>query len=455
MRPGEQVVVACVGLDDEGAGTTAAGPDGVRLHVAGAVPGERVVATVEHVSPHGREGWARLESIDTPSPARRPPACRAFGACGGCVLQHLDYGAQVAWKADRVRAALGRYPSLAGLSVAATVPSPGSLGYRNRSKLVAARAGRRFILGAYAPRSHEVVDLGGCVIAEPPLDEVAATLSALFERAGVIPYDERSLTGDLRHVVLQRNHAAEVLVVWVVRRPLANGPALARELRAARPDVAGVVEHVSSRRGNAIFDPAGSSMTLDGAGALDEVLDVGGRPVLLRLSAGAFFQANRQVAARAYAAITDGLAPRAGDRIVDAYSGVGGIALTLAREAGAILGIEAHAGAVEDARAAAARAGISNAEFRAGDAAAELATIDRADLVVLNPPRKGCAPAVLAELVRLAPRAIAYLSCDPDTLARDLAALAERGYRTLTVTPFDMLPHTPHVEALALLRREL
>ncbi|HVV50664.1 MAG TPA: methyltransferase domain-containing protein, partial [Polyangia bacterium] len=168
---------------------------------------------------------------------------------------------------------------------------------------------------------------------------------------------------------------------------------------------------------------------------------------------GAFFQANRGVAALAYAAIARALALRPGERLVDAYSGVGGIALALAPEAGEVVGIETHAGAVASAAAAAARNGITNARFLAGDAAAALAVLDRADAVVLNPPRKGCAPAVLDEIVRLAPRAVAYLSCDPDTLARDLAALAARGYRLDAVTPFDMLPHTPHAEALALLSR--
>jgi len=137
--------------------------------------------------------------------------------------------------------------------------------------------------------------------------------------------------------------------------------------------------------------------------------------------------------------------------VVDAYSGVGGIALALAPGAGEVIGIESHAAATSGATAAAARNAVDNARFVTADAAAGLAALDRADVVVLNPPRKGCTPTVLAEVIRLAPRAVAYLSCDPDTLARDLAALAARGYRTRAVTPFDMLPHTPHVEALAIL----
>jgi 23S rRNA (uracil1939-C5)-methyltransferase len=369
------------------------------------------------------------------------------------VLQHLDYPAQLAWKRARLQRAFGAYAALADVQVRAAVASPRPLGYRNRSKLVAARAGNTLVLGAYAPRSHDVVDLAGCRIAEPPLDDTAAALRVLLAEQGVAPYDERTLTGDLRHVVLQSNRDGAVLATWITRRPLAEGPALARAFRHARPEVAGVVEHTNAERGNAIFDAGGDSRVLDGAGALDETIEVAGRTLRLRLSAGAFFQANRHVAELAYASILAALSPRPSDRVVDVYSGAGAIALLLAGAADEVVGIESHAAAVADASATATANGIANARFVAGDAAGALAAVVRADLLVVNPPRKGCAPAVLDAVTRLAPRAIAYLSCDPDTLARDLARLAERGYEIEPVTPFDMLPHTPHLEALAILRR--
>ncbi len=450
MKSGDRVTVSCVDLDDDGAGMTAA-DDRPRVHVAGALPDERVDATIEHVSSHAPEAWARLTAIEAPSAARRPPACRAFGSCGGCVLQHLDYQAQLAWKQARVAHALASID----LAVAACVASPRPLGYRNRSKLVAAGVGGRLVLGAYAPRSHDVVDTAGCRVAEPPLDDTATALASLLDQAGVVAYDERTLTGDLRHVVLRANHDGRVLATWIATRPLAEGPALARAFRAARPEVIGVVEHVNRGRGNAIFAAqTDSDRTLDGDATIEDRVDVGGDAVRLRLSSGAFFQANRDVAALAYAAILRALPPRPGERVVDAYCGVGGIGLALARAgAGEVIGIEVHDGAVADAAASAALNGVTGARFVAGDVAARLGAIDRADLVVLNPPRKGCAPEVLAEVVRLAPRAVAYLSCDPDTLGRDLAWLASRGYRLAEVTPYDMLPHTPHVEALALLQR--
>jgi 23S rRNA (uracil1939-C5)-methyltransferase len=445
VRPGERVTVTCVDIDDDGAGATA-GEQPPRVHIAGALPDERVAAVIEHVSTHAPEAWARLARIEAPSAARRAPACRAFGACGGCVLQHLDYDAQLGWKRARVARALAAVDA----TVAACVASPRPLGYRNRSKLIPARVGGRLVLGAYAPRSHDVVDTTGCRVAEPPLDETATALASLLDQAGVIPYDERTLTGDLRHVVLRASHDGRVLATWVVARPLENGPALARAFRAARPEVIGVVEHINRGRGNAIFGDTSADRTLDGDATIDDSVD----GVRVRLSGAAFFQANRGVAGLAYGAIVRALAPRPSERVVDAYCGVGGIALALAR-AGAtdVIGIEVHAGAVTDATASAALNGVTGARFVAGDVAERLTAIERADLVVLNPPRKGCAPEVLAAVVRLAPRAIAYLSCDPDTLGRDLAWLAGPGYPAATVTPYDMLPHTPHVEALAILKR--
>ena len=469
--------MACDDLDGEGAGVgtilaEAGGGDGdaggggggvssaPRVHVAGALPGEVVRAVIQHRSQHRAQAWASLREITTPSPARRVPACRAFGVCGGCVLQHLDYDQQLRWKTARVRALAAGQAALAGVPVAACVASPRPLGYRNRSKLVCGRS--RFegaadpladplvdplVLGAYAPRSHEVVDLaGGCRIAEAPLDDVAVTLRGLLARAGVVPYDERTFTGDLRHVVLRVNDRGQVLVILVTARGDGSAAAMiAGALGAARPEIAGVVQNVNPSRGNAIY--GAEDRPLWGQATLDDV--IGG--VRLRLSPRAFLQANRDVAALAYRAIADAVAPTCAETVVDAYAGVGGIALTLAPRARSVLGIEEHPAAVMDASASAALNRIRNATFVAGDVAERLRALDRAEVVILNPPRKGCAPAVLQQLLRLAPRTIAYLSCDPETLVRDLAWLAPRGYRARSLAPFDMLPHTPHIEVLAVI----
>ena len=451
MRAGDDLTLHCHDLDDEGSGLGEI--DGTTLHVPGALPAEEVAARVAHVSPHAPVAWGELQSVVSASPDRRAPVCPGFGRCGGCAIQHLAYDAQLVWKRARVVRAFAAEATLREVAVAHTVPSPRLFGYRNNAKLVAARQGRSVVLGGYAPRSHQVVDLLGCRVVEPALDAVAVELRRLLAETDLEIYDERTLAGRLRHVVLRSNEAGQVLCTLVVVRPLPDGAALAERLRAARPEVAGIVEHENRSRGNAIFAAGGAERLLAGAGEIEDRLALEDRSLRVRLTPGAFFQANRDVAALAYSAIARALAVESTQRVVDVYSGVGGIGLALANRAADVLGIESHAGAVANASAAAALNGITNARFVAGDAAAALAAVDRADVVVVNPPRKGCAPDVLAQMTRLAPRAIAYLSCEPDTLARDLAVLMAAGYRPRAITPYDMLPHTAHVETLAILGR--
>ena len=453
MTPGTQLRVTVRDLDDEGAGVadspTAGGRGPGELRIAGALPGETVTARVEHVSNHRPLAWATLLAIETPASTRVATACAAYGRCGGCVLQHFDYAAQVAWKQQALRDLVAAQPTLADIRVLAAVASPAPFGYRNKSKLVPARDGSgRLVLGAYAPRSHRVVDLAGCAIAQPPLDDVAAALRDVLADQGVPPYDEALLTGTLRYVVLRASAAGDVLAVLVTAGDaFPAGAHVAAALQARRPEVRGVVQNVNPSRGNVLFGPA--EVTLAGARTLSDRIG----DVRLCVSPQAFFQANREVAALAYRAIAEGLAPRPGDVVVDAYAGIGGIALGLAPRVSRVIGIEEHPAAVADATLSAAWNGVTNATFVAGDVVEKLAAVGRADLVVLNPPRKGCGPSVLDQAAALGPRAIAYLSCNPETLLRDLALLHQRGYRTRHITPFDMLPHTPHLEALALLER--
>ena len=450
MTPGTQLRVAVGDLDGEGAGIAVVpadrGQPSFELRIAGALPGETVTAQVAHVSSHRPLGWATLLSIDTPAATRVPPACAAHGRCGGCVLQHFDYPAQVAWKERALREQVTKL--LAGVPVQPAVASPASLGYRNKSKLVPARRDQRLVLGAYAPRSHHVVDLAGCAIAQPPLDDVAGALRDVLDAQGVVPYDEQRLTGTLRYVVLRASAAGDVLAVLVTANDaFPQGGAIAAALRSRRPEVRGVVQNVNSSRGNVLFGPR--EVTLAGERTLADRIG----EVRLCVSPQAFLQANRAVAALAYRAIADGVAPRPSDVVVDAYAGIGGIALGLAPRVARVVGIEEHPAAVEDAALSADWNGVSNATFVAGDVAERLAAVGRADVVVLNPPRKGCAPGVLDQATALGPRTIAYLSCNPETLLRDLALLHRRGYRTRDITPFDMLPHTPHLEALAIVEK--
>ena len=440
VRKGDHLKLVISALDEEAAGV--ATQDGVRVHVAGALPDEEIDAVVAHVSPHRPDAWAALGEVTRPSPARVAPVCPAYGACGGCTLEHMAYARQLEWKKEHVVAALER----AGVTapVAACVASPRPLGYRNKSKLVFAESDGRPVLGAYAPRSHRVVDLSGCRVAEPPLDDVATTLRELFAQHHVLGYDERTGEGLLRYAILRVNHLGQVLATLVTASDVfPDGEAIARALVSARPEVVGVVQNINRSRGNALYGD--EERTLAGESSLPDQVGA----VQLRLSSTAFFQVNREVAARIYADVTEAAALTGTERVVDAYAGVGGIALTLARGAAEVVGIEEHPRAVADAQAAAQMNHATRVRFVIGDVEAELHKLGAADVVVLNPPRRGCAQAVLRAAASMKPRLIVYVRCAPDTLARDLALLAKDGFVTRSVVPYDMLPQTPHVESLA------
>lgn len=443
VRKGDRLRLRIAGLDEEAAGWATVGE--IRVHVAGALVDEEVEVTVGHLSPHRPSAWAQLDAVLRPSSLRVPPACAAYGDCGGCTLEHLTYAAQVAWKGERVGEELARQGL--DLAVEPCVPSPRPLGYRNKTKLVyAADEQRRGRLGAYAPRSHRVVGLDGCQVVEPPLDELTTALRGLLTAREVVPYDERRGEGQLRYAISRVNHRRQVLLTLVTAAaPFVEGEPLAQALMTAHPTVVGVVQNINRSRGNVLYGDeerclAGQAHLVDRVGE-----------VQLRLSSTAFFQVNREVAARLYADLRQAAALHRDERVIDAYAGVGGIALTLAADAGEVIGIEEHARAVADASASAELNGIGNARFIAADAGAALAELGSAAVVVLNPPRRGCSPEVLQAVASLRPRLVAYVSCAPDTLARDLTLLGRHGLVARRVTPYDMLPQTPHVESLALL----
>jgi 23S rRNA (uracil1939-C5)-methyltransferase len=437
VRKGDRLSVDAERWDDEG---FAVSPDGVA--VAGGVPGDRLEVEIEHQSPHGPRAWARLVRVERPSADRVAAACPNVGRCGGCLMQCGRYEAQLATKQARAERLLG---SLAE-RIAPIVPSRQVLGFRNKSKLVAARAGKSLILGAYEPATHDVVDMAGCRVVEPPLDEIACSLARLATAHGVPPFDERTRRGQLRYAALRRNHEGKVLVVLVTRSPETPwARPLARALAAEQSEVTGVVQNVNDATGGSLYGV--TDLPLVGTPALDEQIG----PVRLRLSARAFLQINRAQAAALYEAAAEEAALGGGETVVDVYAGAGGLGLRLAPAASEVTLVESDPSACEDARRSAQAAGAGHVRVVGGDAARALAGLAEADLVVLDPPRKGCDPAALGEVARLAPARILYVSCGLPSLARDLERLRQLGYRARRVRPFDFFPHTPHVETLTVL----
>lgn len=430
--------VTATSLDETGHGVGMA--DGARVHVLDLLPGERAEVAIAHTSPHRPEAWARIVRRIGPSSADRvEPACPAFGRCGGCVWQHLAYPAQLAAKRERVVAALGT-----DANVAPVRPSPVQLGYRNKGKYVVGRSGDHVVLGAYAPRSHQVIDTLGCRVVAPIIDEVATWVRGASERAQLVPYDEPTRTGELRYVVI-REVASDVLVALVVApgAPRRKLDAVARAL-SKHPAVRGVVAVTNDRRDGAIV-PSGSPVeVLVGQGQLVEEL----AGVRLDVGVGEFLQVNRAQAQAMYARVAELAGDLRGKHAVDLFAGLGGFGLHLARAGATVTSVEIDREAVANLQRAAERAGVSLTAI-ASDAGADLAArLGTPDLVVVNPPRKGLSERARALLVELGAPTVIYVSCGPDTLGRDLQALARHGWQPDVIEPFDLMPGTAQVETI-------
>jgi 23S rRNA (uracil1939-C5)-methyltransferase len=442
--------VTATSLDEAGHGVGTA--EGLRVHVADLLPGERAEVAIDHTSPHRPESWGRIvRRLGPASPERVEPACPAFGRCGGCVWQHLAYPAQLAAKRARVTAALAEVPAVRDrrVTVADVRPSPQLLGYRNKGKYVAGDSGSHIVLGAYAPRSHRVIDTLGCRVVAPIIDEVATWIRGAAERAQLVPYDEATRAGELRYVVI-REAAGDVMIALVVTsgaaraklEPVAN--ALAKH-----PAVRGLVAISNDRRDGAIVPSGSSAQVLFGHGHLVEEL----AGIKLEVGASEFLQVNRAQAQAMYARVAELAGDLRGKRAVDLFAGMGGFGLHLARAGAEVIAVEIDRDAVAQLRRAAERAGLPLTTI-AADASTDLrAELGMPDLVVVNPPRKGLGESARELVAGLAPPTLIYVSCGPETLGRDLGALAEHGYQPDMIEPFDLMPGTAQVETIVRLRR--
>jgi 23S rRNA (uracil1939-C5)-methyltransferase len=387
--------------------------------------------------------------------------CPHHPACPGCPLLTLPYPEQLRTKHDELGRILA--PLVPAARIAATVPSPRLAGYRNQSRLVFARGHTgRVVLGLYARGTHRVVPIPRCPIQPEGMNAIARTSGRLAREMRLLVYDERTRRGHLRYLILRADHTRRRFLAGIVAAEGADDPrlpALAARLRALHPELAGVTLLENRTMGNVVL--AGEESWTAGAARLGDRIGEAD----LKVSVRSFLQANHEVAGLLAARIADWadecvpLAGRAEGLVLDLYAGAGLIALHLARRGYRVVGVERVASAVADAEASAAglaprlRMIAAPVErFLADPGAAASEETAAVALAVINPPRAGCSPGVLAGLCALAPPALAYVSCNPVALARDLAALASR-YEISTVIPFDMLPLTHHIESLALLVR--
>lgn len=438
LRKGVELELAFTDLLANGQGVGRSG--GIVLFAFGPLPGETARVRVTSVKP--RYAVADCLAIVKESPARTRPFCPVFGTCGGCQLQHLSYPAQLEWKANVVRGALQRIGGFTGADVRETIGMVQPRAYRNKMSLVVDRRGGVPSLGFYRQRSHDVVPIAGCPIVSPKLDADLASLDGL-RSDGVIA----TMLHDARHLVARASSdGTSVLTITTGRASESarrSAPVLMREVA----DLAGVTNSFDLSSENAILGRR--HRTLEGVAEVEERIG----DLRYRVSAASFFQVNVEMVGRIFECLEGWLQKTR--HIVDLYSGVGTFALFFAKRGRRVHGVEENAHAIAEATANAKRNGLEHLVRFTTGRVEELASAGRlravlgdSDALFLDPPRKGSDEATLGAVADARIPSLWYLSCDPATLARDSKFLVAKGYRLVTVQPFDMFPQTGHVETL-------
>lgn len=432
------VTVQRLGIHGEGIGYW----HGYTLFVDGALPGEMIRARITEQKRH--YGRAKVTTIETVSPNRVKPVCPLFGTCGGCQVMHMDYQEQLVIKRQRVVDALERIGKII-TEVDPCVASPKPLHYRNKTQL-SVRPGP--VIGFNESGSHNIVQVDHCYIHCELGQKVYEALLPLLK--GISGYDWNTFEGFLRTLIIKTAiNTSEVLVCFVT-----NGDdsevlkEVATVLMKQCPEVKGVVQNINTSKENSVLGK--ETRLIAGKLQIQEVLC----GLKFHISTSSFFQVNTEQAEQLYLKALEFGEVKTTDVVLDAYCGVGTLSLLFAKHAKKVIGIECISEAIQDAKENANLNQMTNVEFICGEVESSLKNIENVDLVILNPPRKGCETSVIQELGKRKPRKILYVSCDPATLARDLALLVSFGYSIDAVQPFDMFPQTAHVETLVSLSNQ-
>ena len=440
VRVNQQAEIEITGLGHAGEGVGRV--NGFAIFVPEAIPGDRILTKIEEVKQnHGR---GRIMKIVRPARGRVSPECAVAGDCGGCQLQQMAYELQLEWKRQMVIDALTRIGKFERPQVQPVVGMEHPYGYRNKVQYPVALVKGKPALGFYRRGTHEIVPITECRNSHPLCIKALRVMSSLLAEHGLLPYDEITGTGLIRHLVLRVSTALNQLMVILVTndREIPGIDQLLDSMKTHLQELACVAQSVNKKRTNIIMG--------------EETHLLWGKPYLIEelnglkfaVSPRSFFQVNSQQAAVLCQKVVDYAKAAPGSRALDCYSGTGSIALHLARAGAQVIGIETVPEAIADAQLNRELNQIRQADFRIGRVERELPAILQegpVDVAVLDPPRKGCEPAVLEALIGAKIPRLIYVSCNPSSLARDLSILADGGYELRQVQPLDMFPQTSHV----------
>lgn len=433
-----EIQITSLGSSGEGVGHK----EGFTVFVDGALPGEFVKARLSLVKK--KYAIATLINITTKSSKRVTPICPLFSKCGGCQIMHLSYDGQLEVKRQKVIDAIERIGHFIGIKVEKCIPSPLSFHYRNKAQLPATVIDKRLQLGFYEKKSHNIVPVDHCYI-HCDIGQTSYTkIKKILQDSGIEVFDPATNQGSLKYLIIKSAiYSKESLVILVsTGKEKRKYDEVANKILDECKEVKGVVLNINREVTNTITGDEWNCLA--GTPYIYETL----LGLKFKISPASFFQVNPQQAENLYQKVIEKAGIDSSTRVLDVYCGVGTLSILTAQFAKEVIGIECVKQAIEDAEENAKKNNIKNCRFFCGKAENLISNYTNVDIVILNPPRKGCEPEVLESLLKSNPKSILYISCDPATLARDLSILCQSKYSIDFVQPFDMFPQTMHVETI-------
>ena len=449
LRKNDEIYLTVKGCTVQGSGVC--DHEGMTVFVRGAVTGDRVLAHIIKVKKTYAVGI--IKKLIQRSPMRAKNFCPIAEKCGGCCFAHIKYNAELEIKAQQVA---DNFKRLGKLDIVPDpiIPSPSAERYRNKAQYPVGSDGKFASIGFYAPMTHRIIDCADCLLQPKEFAEITDIFRDWIREKKIPVYSEADGTGLLRHVYIRKAAATEQIMVCAVANgeKLPEADDLIERLKTVN-GVASIILNINRDKTNVVLGK--ECRTLWGSDFITDELC----GLKFNLSALSFYQVNHDGAEVLYGKAKEYASLTGGETLVDLYCGTGTIGLTMAKNVKKLIGVEIVPQAVENAKENAKLNGIDNAEFICSDASQAAQTLfergEKPDVVILDPPRKGCDEALINTVAKMKPDRVVYVSCDSATLARDCRRFADLGYETLRATPVDMFPRAAHVETVVLLVRKI
>lgn len=447
VKKNERYTLDIIDLSYEGMGV--AKIDGYPLFIENALPGERVEVLVVKVG--NKFGYGKVEKWLTESPDRQPLKDNRLLRTGIAPLAHLNYEQQLLFKQKQVENVMSKIAKMPEVDILPTIPMENPVGYRNKAQIPVRRMDGRLATGFYKKNSHELVEIEDYYIQDPAIDEAIKRVRDILQRFQVRGYNEAKNEGQIRHIIIRRGHYShEMMVVLVTRKEkFFKGKEIASIIHEELPEVVSVVQNINEEKTNVILGD--KEKVLYGRSYIEDQL----LGKTYRISSKSFYQVNTEQTEKLYQTAIEFAALQKEDTVIDAYSGIGTIGLSLADKVKEVYGMELVPEAIEDAQFNALTNKIENAHYEVGKAETVMKKWQdkgvKPSVIVVDPPRKGLDARFIASAIDMAPAKLVYISCNPATFARDAKLFAESGYEVKKVQPVDLFPQTHHVELVALL----